>query len=494
MSNGARQGMSLADYMNHSNRSGGKKSYLSGWKSKDPYAVTVWLSTRSSIYTLWRHGFQRVEPRENKETKEKTLEVWSNKLVCRETEENLKRMYWRDKNTGEREYPPEVCPHCLMIEDVYQRVHAGEIDWLEPLFKFEGTDPSKTVFLHAGGLYNAFGSKDLDADDKKAMAAVSKERGGPVYAKNAWKENNQPKMEYVYCVVNHEDVGAGVQIAIEASLLGDKMKTEIAKAMKRNGEEAGNPILHPYAFEWRYDPSDGIAFDKKYEVTALDKVRLTPAIEKLIRDTAPPDLTQLLDKFNLKSHRAALERYAFGVGKKLPFDSYFEKALAAEAEASRPEPARAAERAPEVGRQVPAPAPQRAAPPPVEEEIFGCDAKLADGRECGAEMKASETVCRACGARYDVQAEEPPPPPPKPVLPKRSTAAKAPPVIAKPATAPRGNLGAAAPPPEQNDFGGGYPGDPDDGIPFATNTILTSAWDESALQVHEVPTRFLPRM
>lgn len=451
------EGMTIEDFMNHSTRGGGGRGKtLRGWKEKG--AVTVWLSCQASIYTLWRHGFYRCEPRENKDTKEKTVEVWQDKLVCFETEEDLKKRFWRDKQTGEREYPPKLCPDCLMIEDVYQKVERGEIDWLEPLFVFRGTDSSKDVVLHAGGLFNAFGSKDLTAEQKAAMAKVTKERGGPIYAKNAWRENLQPKMEYVYVICDHEHPEEGLRIAVETSLLGDKMKTEIAKQMTRQGpgkEALGNPILHPYPFRWEYNSAEGIAFDKKYDATALDKVRLTPAIEKLIRDTDPPDVSGLLAKPNLATHRARLEKYAVGAGKKLPFDDYFREAFAAEKRTAGEEKA---SRTPEVttrlANELEGALAGGPAPSTIEEEVFGCD-------NCGEEMKASETVCKSCGQTYDVQPAEPPPPP-KRELPKRSEARKA--AAAPGADPPRGSLGAAAPP--EDDFSPGA-GEGDDDIPFA---------------------------
>lgn len=492
------QGMSIGQFLGHSNR-GGRKAYLKNWRDKPPHAVTVWLSCNSPIVALWRHGWQKVEVRKDRETQATTREVWSSPLVCYEEEQVLQNMYWRSKDTGLRDYPPVVCPHCLMIEDVYQRISAGwvtraelvaknpkighaqiaaellgrgQLDWCEPLFRFEGSDPSKTLVVHAAGLFNGFGAKGVTAEQKVEMAAVPRERGGPIYQKNAWRETQTAKLTYAFAIVNHDDANAGVQIAVEANLLGDKVKGAIARRMKDLGEQEGNPLLYPVAFRWEYDPTDGVEFGKKYDAIPMTKITLTPAVDKLIRDEEVPDMGPLTEKFNLRAHRANLEKHAIV---QLPWDDYFKAAFRAE-EARGGQAVQAAERtSPEVGRSLPAPTPSRAAyvPPPVEDELFGCDAKLSDGTECGAPMKGSDATCGKCGAKYNVVGEPSPPPPPP--LPKRSEARAARAAVAQtPAPAQRsvmsegrGSLGALTPAPEDiGNSSGGYPGDPDDGIPF----------------------------
>jgi len=509
-------GMTIDQFMQHSTRGGGGGKHLKGWKKEG--TITVWLSCQASINTRWTHGFYRCEPREDKETKEKTIEVWQDKLGCRETEEDLGKRYFRDKKTGEREYPPALCPDCKMSEDIYQRClvglataeamlrrdpkvevaaieaelrKRGEIWWLSPLFQFngvvrdfEGRPIADRLIMHAGGMFHAaneavpaFANKKLTAEHKALMARVPKEMGGPLYFKNnnephkeVWRQNFQPKMEYVFVVANNAHPEGGLQIAVETSLLGDKMKTEIGKEMKRAGAtpEKGNPLLYPYAFRWDYDGTDGIEFSKKYDATALTNVRLMPAVEKLIRDTEPPNeaLAKLMEKPNLQTHRARLEKYAVGGGKLLPFDQYFADAVRAAKDA--PDPAAAAERpAPEVGRpRESTPAHPAPAPPPEDEEV-DCDATLPSGQKCGAVMKMSDPVCPSCGFVYDVQPAAPPPPPPRPTRSQAKAARAAAPAPAPAAPAARGDLGAAAPPVDDLASGGGYPGDDMDDLPFA---------------------------
>ena len=503
-------GMTIDQFLNHSSRGGGggKSQKLKGWKKEGK--IVVWLSCNASIYTLWGHSFYRCEPRENKETHEKTVEVWQEKLKCRELKEDLDSRFFRDKETGERKNPPVLCPDCKMIEDVYQRClvgletaeemlrrnrnveiatieaelrKRGQIWWLSPIFEFagvvkdfDGRQIGDRLFMHAGGMIHsaaeavpAFVNKKLSGEHKALMARVPKELGGPLYFKNksephkeVWRQNFQPKMEGVFVIADNDHPEHGLQIAVETSLLFEKMQAELAKEMKRAGTEKGNPILHPFAFRWDYDGTEGIAFDKKYDATALTNVRLTPAIEKLIRDTEPPReaLNKLLEDYNLQTHRARLERYAVGGGKLLPFDSYFAEAL--KVEASRPEPAAAAE------RPAPAPrAPAPAAPPPDDEEV-DCDAVLPSGKTCGAVMKMSDPVCPSCGFVYEVVGAPPPPP----ARPTRSQARAARAAAPAPAPAARGDLGAAAPPVDDLASGGGYPGDESDDIPFISIGIV----------------------
>lgn len=472
-------GMSMDEFMGHSNRST-KKKYLKNWKKESPYAITVWLSCLSSIVALWRHGFPRIELVEDKQTKQKTKEVWTYRLVCYEDEDVIKHAGWRDRVTGEREKPPVLCPHCKMIEDVYQRVLRGELGWADPIFRFQADDPRKTRVIHAAGLWNGFGAKELTDAQKAMMQNCRPENGGPIYQKDAWQQNSLAKLEYAFAVVDNDDVAGGVQVAIEPNLLGDKLKTAIAeraKALKLAGKDPSfaDPTIHPYAFRWEYNPAKDIEFGKKYSTFILGDMRPTPAIEKLLRETDPPDMTTLAEKFNLKTHRALLERHAVA---KLPFDDYFKAAFAweearkngAPAEAPREPVAAGASydrameaaegRAPEVGgTRVPEQVPATPTMGDGGVELVACD-------DCGKAIKMTDPRCPHCGKQYEVDAAPAAAPPPAP-MPTRSQAAQS-------------KLGPVAPPQEESPGGGGgWPGDPGDDIPFIRNGIATGEVSES---------------
>jgi hypothetical protein len=441
--------MTPEQFLKHNSKGRGARKYLRNWKEKEPYAIDTWLSCQSSILSLWRHGWLRVTPVENKETRTTTHEVWSDRLVCYELEQTLQEQNNRDRDTGERDTPPKLCPHCLMIEYVRMLVMTQQIDWLTPIFRFPASDPRKTVVLHAAGIFNFFASKSMTDEHRKQMVALPFDKGGPLYAggkQGAWRQNQKAKLEYAMVIADNDHPEDGLQIAIESNLLGSKVQEVMADACKSLGPERGNPLLHPYAIRWENNPSEGIAFDKRFHALKMDRIVLRPAIELLIRGTTPPDLSELEERFNLRTHRAAMERYAVFA---LPFDDFFAPAFADEVKREAEIKAAAAaatgqrsQQAPEVGHtiapQVPSvyatpiqplvPAGGNASwpgspnfaqgvatspPAPPEVPMFGCD-------RCEKPMLATDAVCPHCGMVYEVEPAPPPPPPPK--LPSRSQA------------------------------------------------------------------------
>lgn len=455
------QGMSVDDFLRHSAKSSGKKQYLRDWAGERPYEIVIWLHTLAPITALWRHNFKEVVVREDKETRRATREIWQSRLVCYEDEETLKSQFWRNKETGERDYPPRLCPICKLIENVRGRVAAGKLSWVSPVFAFKGTDSRKDVTLHAGGLYNAFGAKDLAKEDKEQMAAVSPEKGGPIYARDAWKQALTAKLEYMFVVVDNDDPAKGPQIAIESNLLGAKVQNVIAHAVKSLGDpKLGNPVHNPYAIQWTHNPADGIGFDKRYDACRMERVRPSPAVEKMIRESEVPDTSQITARFNPRTVMARMQTHALV---EFPWDDLFADAIKAwDADARKRDhdtEQGAQDRHPVMGdgsdrgryaeTRVSAPVPQ----PPKDEELFGCD-------DCGKPMKASDPTCPHCGKVYEVVSAAPP----APVLPKRSEARRnlMPGGVIPPAPVP---APAAVSQPSAGS-GGGYAGDPDDDIPF----------------------------
>ena len=71
-----------------------------------------------------------------------------------------------------------------------------------------GDDPQKASTVHVGGIFNAFGRKDLSDEEKKELRAAS------ISPKFAWKENAQAKCSYMFCVVDNDHVSDGVQVTI----------------------------------------------------------------------------------------------------------------------------------------------------------------------------------------------------------------------------------------------------------------------------------------
>lgn len=418
---------SVDDFLSHSNAE--RSGFLSKWKKNTPPKVNVFLHTRRLPTALWQHGFPKIFTKEDKDTGEMVTHVWGGKFTCHETEAVLLKQYKRD-NDGERTHPPRSCPMCKLVETVRSMVEEGQLSWTTPIFEFEGDISEESQIIHAGGLYNAFGQRDMPEDKKREMKKAG------ISPMEAWKENALAKMSYIFCVVDTSAVNQGVQIATETSLLGDKVKEVINDAMEDQGKEQGNPFLNPFCIQWEYKP-DEKEFGKKYRARRMESIKLTPEIAKLIRGEAP-DLSNIVAPFNPKILRASLERYC--LVQNIPWDHIFDGAREIEEEPTtshKQSAARTKLAAPPatLGKLPPTPA----AKPPVlsedEDDIVECDGLQGVGG-CGEAMNINDAKCGHCGFVYDAAklAAEAPPPPPPAKLRKRGEAKKSappPPVAAK---------------------------------------------------------------
>jgi hypothetical protein len=337
--------------------------------------------------------------KEDRDTRDVTRLIFPISMVCHEDETVLKEQYSRTPDDA-REYPPERCPLCKMIEHVRELVLRGELRWTDPIFEFKGaTDARQNLTLRAGGIYNAFGSRKLTDAEKSDM----KKHG--IFGSEAWKQNAMAKLSYVFPLVDNNDVAAGVQVTTESALLKDRVVSVINKEMESDGSEDGNPTIRPYCirFVYREDAKD---FKEKYDALPLRKVALTAEIERLIR-AEPPDLSMFTDPFNAGSLRASLEKHALV---ELPWDDFFANVKVESPEADpefidqEPEPDSEKPRA-RIKAEPPAaesskPARSRVkADPPKEEMGDPCD-------DCGAPMGKRDSVCKKCGAKYEVDAAD----------------------------------------------------------------------------------------
>jgi hypothetical protein len=383
------------DFLNHkSRRSGG--TFLKDWK-KDG-SIVVWLHTKHVPMAVWSHGLPRVVAREDRNGGAPRKEIWGGSYVCHEKESVLLDQYRRDED-GHRDNPPKRCPLCGMLEWTRTMVETKKLSWTRPMFKFEGTDPTKTQVFLAGGIYGAFGAKNLTPEQRDELAKLG------VYQTNAFKQNVMARLGYLLVVVSNADVQAGAQIAQVTGLLGDKVKDCIRKARQPNvlGPERGNPFVNPYAFEWSY--SEKALPSNKYDVIRAEGVPLTPLIERAIRGPAV-DVTALRTPFDFASMRAILEKHCLLPKGLVPWDRFF-------APPAQEDDFGDVGTVPDVGE---APAVETAAAED-DEELFACD-------ECGKPIHANDAVCPHCGCVYDVAPEPEPEPEPEPVkaLPKRSAA------------------------------------------------------------------------
>jgi hypothetical protein len=394
---------SIDTFLQHktSDRSGG---FLSKWRKKDQTSkLDVWLHRKRFPVALWQHQLPRLFVKTDKDTGENVTLVWTQGYNCHESEKVLKKQYHR-KDDGTREYPPEVCPVCRLIETIRDMVEEGQLDWTKVVFRFQGDKDIKLI--HAGGIYGGFNAEkdDLTAEEKLKL------RNAGISLKDSWQENAMAKCNYVFCVVDNANIGSGVQIATETALLGDKVKEVMNDSIESLGAEDGNPFIKPYCIQWEHRPSEQ-EFQKRYKARRMEKYPLTAEIDALISGE-PPDISQVIKPFNMKTMRAFLERHC--MIKDMPWDHIFEgmdEAEEDEKDAAGEFPPRATggtdtstgdhddgeDMCPLCG---------------LTEEggclHVQCDAKLKDGTECGAPILQTAAKCDACGHVYR---QEPPPTP-----------------------------------------------------------------------------------
>lgn len=304
----------IDEFLGHS--TGGKSTGVLNWRKRGE--VLVVLHTRGGIKALWNHPWRRVVTYRDKESREERSAVWGSRINCVDSEGVLKRQHFRDDD-GERKYPPEIDPMAKLIEHVRLLIRKREIKFTDPVFEFVADEDTEDgiVTIHAGGLYNHFGRKDLTREELREMKAAG------ISPKKAWIENAQARCEYVFRVVDLKDVDAGCQVSIEKTALGQKMQKVIRDERRRSGENEGNPLVNPYAFLWEFDESKD--FDDKYNVIAMPKEEITDEVLELITETDPPDISDLCRVPNYAQLRAELEATCL-IADRIPWDEIFEEA------------------------------------------------------------------------------------------------------------------------------------------------------------------------
>jgi hypothetical protein len=421
--------MELDEFLGHSGQTT-KNTYLGDWKGKTPAQVDTWLNVNAKISALWRHRVPRIAEVEDKQSREKRLEIWGLNANCPENEEVLKNIHKRDRNTGERLFPPTTCPVCMMIEWFWQEVNAGKISWVEPVFEWRAGEgrSEKRQTVHAGGLYNAYGKRNMSDAERKELTDAG------IRLTDAWGESQLAKLNYIFVVVNQNDVKSGVQVAVETALLGDRVKSVIRKEIERypNNPAKGNPIHSPYCIRWKYDEKAS-EIQKRYDAMPIE-IPLSPEVEALIRAEAP-DLSSLKGPPRWSEVRENLEAHC--LLKDVPWDRFFAKVKDQEEGTDFEFGANAP---PAPAPKAPTPPPPAAAKAPVvpqidkrekEEPVCACDG-------CGKEIKLSDTKCPHCGHSYVVDAAPTPPPkklPTRAELAAQAAAAKTQ-AAAPPATSP----------------------------------------------------------
>lgn len=441
-STGSAEAHGLDDFLGHSNRAGGSASFLGNWKNNKPPEVRIVLHTDASIISVWQHPWPKIITRE-KDGKD-VREVWSGNFNSWEVQDVLQRQYLRDRDTGERDFPPQVCPMSILLEEVERLMRDGSLSWEEPLFKFVGDDTSKGKVLHAGTMTNKIKKIWEGLEDKDKRAALKRGIPGP---KDAWKESMMAKCQYVFTVVDYDNVKNGIQIAKETTLVGDKTKKAIRDRRTSEGEDEGNPLINPYVIQWVYD-KDAKKFDEKYEAVIVAKLKISPEIMELIREKEAPELDRFVAPGDIEALRASMEDAYCGPADLLDFDFIFAKAEALAGIEDNPEED-AGDIAGDIAGDDAAEEPQadeqteldieesasetQTPPGPATTDtvnpylIAKRDGKGADQRtyaadgvelfsceECNTIMRDGEDKCRKCGADYSEDEEQAADPEPAP--------------------------------------------------------------------------------
>lgn len=312
--------MSLDSFLGHKSRDAGA-AYLEKWK--DDGQIDILLHTRADIASKWTHGLVEVKlvKGEGDDAEEVPRFRWTG-YTCWEAESVLQRQFKRDQDTGRRKFPPVICPDCLLLEWLREQVESGEMDWTTPVFKFKAIDKDgdeEVKLYHAGGLYGAFGAKDMSDEQVDSLKEAK------IVRREAWKEGILAKMSYVFSVLPYANPEKGIVVATETALLGDKVKTLIMKTREEFGDDEGDPRKNPYVIRWKFDNGKNTPFDKKYDAVRMSKMKITPEMLEAIEGD-PPDIDPYLRVRDPYAHRAMLEEACCLKKGRVPWDAIFGRA------------------------------------------------------------------------------------------------------------------------------------------------------------------------
>lgn len=417
---------------------GGRSNYLKSWKKnyeQTPQGrvarLTFFLSLRQGPVSLWSHGIPELRDRKMDDGSS-VLEVWNEDVLCLESEEVLLKQHFYDEASN-REAPPVICPMCLLQEWVRDQVEREQLDWLQTIFRWQGTREDQIRVIHAGGLFGLFGNKNLSDDDKKAMTT----RTG-LTQNSAWKESVLARNRWLLTVLDVNNMAAGLQKTSEGSAAGSAVQ-DLINAELMKDPELGDPYKHPYAIQLQKWPDN--APSDQYKAIRLN----TPCTEEVraALNATPPPIDRDMALPNVALLRSKLE-VASQID--IPWDDIFAPALeyadkdgnvtlpdefeqAADDEDGGP--------APEVSGAAPGIGGGAGVP-----EVSG-DVASEPCEQCGTPFPVTESTCPTCGKEYPMDddapaAEQPAAPAPAAAAPKAKATkpAAAKPAAAKPAAAP----------------------------------------------------------
>jgi hypothetical protein len=431
-------GLGIASFLKHTSDSGGGKEWLRQWKKNSVGEVTIWLHTRAPIVPCYSHQFMIEDEYEDKDTRRMVPVLRYPRFVSPDAEIVHRNQYFRE-NDDTMQTPPDLDPFLLLRE--WLRFQADHIGLQDPVFKWNDEKNRKVIVWERGSL-----------------------SGLVKTGKTNFNHSLNTKLEYIYVVVDNDNVATGPVLAREGKLVSQKIVEVIKQQQRQYGEVEGDPMQHPYAFqiiaEDTPSPMNSIKAYKHEVAEFTDEVWAQISSE----DYPDPLVYGSPSEGDMEKIRDAFEKAA---QVELPLDEIFSEdpevrraltrpasdrrspARASKAAQARgqtpPPPTRPAAPAP-AGKPAPASAPAAAAPvasggpqtrrkkvdksaepPPV--EMIPCE-------DCNTPMLPTDTVCSKCGAQYEPVEDDSPPPPAPAAAPKPATAPK-PGSSPKPATAPK---------------------------------------------------------
>jgi hypothetical protein len=445
MNASASGGLGIAGFLKHTDDSGSSGQWLKSWHKGGKGEIIVWLHTRAPIVPCMSHSFMREDEYTDKQSGKTVPTLRYPRYISPDPEVIHRNQYFRNED-GTLQIPPDLDPFLLLRE--WLRL-ADHLPLEEPIFKWNDEKNRKVVVWERGELSGLV------------------KRG-----QNNFAHSIDTKIEYVYVMVNNDDIAAGPVLAREGKLLSQKISEVISFQQKQLGDVEGDPLQHPYAF--LLTAQEAPSPMNIYKAHKAEPQR-APFTDEVWNQIASEDFPDPLPhgqpaEGDMAKIRADFEAVA---QVELPFDAIFsedpqERRSVMRPQASRRAPPRQSKAAeargdvaakpplPVAGKPAAAPAttakpvanqpvsqpaagPQirrkkvePVAPPPA--ETIPCD-------DCKKPMLATDTKCANCGAEYEPIEDEAAAPAPAPA-----------PVAAKPKTTTKPKPGAAAKPQSQQEL------------------------------------------
>jgi hypothetical protein len=291
-------GLGLSGFLTHNQDTARK--FLHDWQRTTGETV-VWLYTQSNVaWVSWNHPFIEYGTFKDDNGEEHDCLKYP-RFVSPDPEIVHENQYFNDSKTQRMQVPPMKDPFLLLRE------------WL----KHHCDYPLETVIFRWENPRPKPGDMPIVEWTRGHLSRLVK-RG-----KSTYNHSLDTKLNYHFVVVDNERPVDGLQMVRVTKLLGSCMQKEIKQQIDSRGD-FGNPLIHPYAFKWKYNEGSKSPMDS-YSAYRFDGVELTDEIKEIITseilpkscDPSPDCRPRSGDKMRI---RAAMEAAA---QVDLPWDLFF---------------------------------------------------------------------------------------------------------------------------------------------------------------------------